>query len=141
MGPKPPTLKFPMEYQQSSTPAMTFNQPPALQYHLPATTAPISMEYHQSAIPAIEMNQCHECDDTTSSQKALIPPSHPHLRREFGQMESLILSQPRVRSLPTPVLGGVHDMVLRPGYMYCPVHTEVYGTYRARDARTEGTTL
>merc|ERR1711874_93159 len=70
-----------------------------------------------------------------------IPPSHPHLRREFGQMESLILSQPRVRSLPTPVLGGVHDMVLRPGYMYCPVHTEVYGTYRARDARTEGTTL
>ena len=101
--PKPPTLKFPMEYQQSSTPAMTFNQPPALQYHLPATTAPISMdyqqsampamtfdqplalnyqptaapmsmEYHQSAIPAIEMNQCHECDDTTSSQKALPPP-------------------------------------------------------------------
>ena len=102
--PKPPTLKFPMEYQQSSTPAMTFNQPPALQYHLPATTAPISMdyqqsampamtfdqplalnyqptplqpismEYHQSPIPAIEMNQCHECDDTTSSQKALPPP-------------------------------------------------------------------
>ena len=102
--PKPPTLKFPMEYQQSSTPAMTFNQPPALQYHLPATTAPISMdyqqsvmpamtfdqplalnyqptplqpismEYHQAPIPAIEMNQCHECDDTTSSQKALPPP-------------------------------------------------------------------
>ena len=103
--PKPPTLKFPMEYQQSSTPAMTFNQPPALQYHLPATTAPLSMdyqqsampamtfdqplalnyqptaapmsmEYHQSAIPAIEMNQCHECDDTTSSQKALPPPKN-----------------------------------------------------------------
>ena len=103
--PKPPTLKFPMEYQQSSTPAMTFNQPPALQYHLPSTTAPISMdyqqsampamtfdqplalnyqptaapmsmEYHQSAIPAIEMNQCHECDDTTSSQKALPPPKN-----------------------------------------------------------------
>ena len=101
---EPPTLKFPMEYQQSSTPAMTFNQPPALQYHLPATTAPISMdyqqsampamtfdqplalnyqptplqptsmEYHQAPIPAIEMNQCHECDDTTSSQKALPPP-------------------------------------------------------------------
>ena len=93
-----------MEYQQSSTPAMTFNQPPALQYHLPSTTAPISMdyqqsampamtfdqplalnyqptplqpismEYHQAPIPAIEMNQCHECDDTTSSQKALPPP-------------------------------------------------------------------
>ena len=102
--PKPPTLKFPMEYQQSSTPAMTFNQPPPLQYHLPSTTAPISMdyqqsaipamtfdqplalnyqptplqpismEYHQAPIPAIEMNQCHECDDTTSSQKALPPP-------------------------------------------------------------------
>ena len=102
--PKPPTLKFPMEYQQSSTPAMTFNQPPALQYHHPSTTAPISMdyqqsampamtfdqplalnyqptplqpismEYHQAPIPAIEMNQCHECDDTTSSQKALPPP-------------------------------------------------------------------
>ena len=104
--PKPPTLKFPMEYQQSSTPAMTFNQPPALQYHLPSTTAPISMdyqqsampamtfdqplalnyqptplqpismEYHQAPIPAIEMNQCHECDDTTSSQKALPPPKN-----------------------------------------------------------------
>ena len=104
--PKPPTLKFPMEYQQSSTPAMTFNQPPALQYHHPSTTAPISMdyqqsampamtfdqplalnyqptplqpismEYHQAPIPAIEMNQCHECDDTTSSQKALPPPKN-----------------------------------------------------------------
>ena len=103
--PKPPTLKFPMEYQQSSTPAMTFNQPPALQYLHPSNTtpismeyqqssmpamtfdqplalnyqptaAPMSMEYHQSAIPAIEMNQCHECDDTTSSQKALPPPKN-----------------------------------------------------------------
>ena len=103
--PKPPTLKFPMEYQQSPIPAMSFNQPPALQYLHPSNTAPISMEYqqssmpamtfdqplalnyqptaapmsmeyHQSAIPAIEMNQCHECDDTTSSQKALPPPKN-----------------------------------------------------------------
>ena len=101
--PKPPTLKFPMEYQQSLIPAMSFNQPSALMH--PSTTAPISMEYqqspmpamtfdqplalnyqptatpmtteyHQSAIPAIEMNQCHECDDTTSSQKALPPPKN-----------------------------------------------------------------
>ena len=103
--PKPPTLKFPMEYQQSPIPAMSINQPPALQYLHPSNTAPISMEYqqspmpamtfdqplalnyqptaapmsmeyHQSAIPAIEMNQCHECDDTTSSQKALPPPKN-----------------------------------------------------------------
>ena len=103
--PKPPTIKFPMEYQQSPIPAMSFNQPPALQYLHPSNTAPISMEYqqspmpamtfdqplalnyqptaapmsmeyHQSAIPAIEMNQCHECDDTTSSQKALPPPKN-----------------------------------------------------------------
>ena len=101
--PKPPTLKFPMEYQQSPIPAMSFNQPSALMH--PSTTAPISMEYqqspmpamtfdqplalnyqptaapmtmeyHQSTIPAIEMNQCHECDDTTSSQKALPPPKN-----------------------------------------------------------------
>ena len=103
--PKPPTLKFPMEYQQSPIPAMSFNQPPPLQYLHPSNTAPISMEYqqssmpamtfdqplalnyqptaapmsmeyHQSTIPAIEMNQCHECDDTTSSQKALPPPKN-----------------------------------------------------------------
>ena len=103
--PKPPTLKFPMEYQQSSTPAMTFNQPPALQYLHPSNTTPISMEYQQSSmpamtfdqplalnyqptaapmsmeyqqspLPAIEMNQCHECDDTASSQKALPPPKN-----------------------------------------------------------------
>ena len=100
---EPPTLKFPMEYQQSPIPAMSFNQPSALMH--PSTTAPISMEYqqspmpamtfdqplalnyqptaapmtmeyHQSTIPAIEMNQCHECDDTTSSQKALPPPKN-----------------------------------------------------------------
>ena len=34
------------------------------------------MEYQQSPLPAIEMNQCHECDDTTSSQKALPPPKN-----------------------------------------------------------------
>ena len=96
--PKPPTLKFPMEYQQSAIPAMTFNQPSttppismeyqqssrpatgfnqplALNYsHQPTALQPISMEYQQSPLPAIEMNQCHECDDTTSSQKALPPP-------------------------------------------------------------------
>ena len=95
---EPPTLKFPMEYQQSAIPAMTFNQPSttppismeyqqssrpatgfnqplALNYsHQPTALQPISMEYQQSPLPAIEMNQCHECDDTTSSQKALPPP-------------------------------------------------------------------
>ena len=93
--PEPPTLKFPMEYQQSAIPAMTFNQPSttppismeyqqssrpatgfnqplALNYsHQPTALQPISMEYQQSPLPAIEMNQCHECDDTASSQKAL----------------------------------------------------------------------
>ena len=95
---EPPTLKFPMEYQQSAIPAMTFNQPSttppismeyqqssrpatgfnqplALNYsHQPTALQPISMEYQQSPLPAIEMNQCHECDDTASSQKALPPP-------------------------------------------------------------------
>ena len=98
--PEPPTLKFPMEYQQSAIPAMTFNQPSttppismeyqqssrpatgfnqplALNYsHQPTALQPISMEYQQSPLPAIEMNQCHECDDTASSQKALPPPKN-----------------------------------------------------------------
>ena len=95
--PEPPTLKFPMEYQQSAIPAMTFNQPsttppismeyqqspmPAMTFDQPLalnyqpTATPMTTEYHQSAIPAIEMNQCHECDDTTSSQKALPPPKN-----------------------------------------------------------------
>lgn len=62
-----------------------------------------------------------------------IPPTHPDLRKEFGKLESRILSQPRVKTNLTPVIGGATDRVLTTGYTYCPVHTEVYGTYRARD--------
>ena len=86
---QPPTLQnhhpstttpISLEYQQSPMPAMAFDQPLALNYHHQPTALeykkPMSMEYHQSPIPAIEMNQCHECDDTTLSQKALPPPKN-----------------------------------------------------------------
>merc|ERR1712128_146011 len=64
-----------------------------------------------------------------------IPPSRPDLRREFGKLEDQILRQTRGRSHLTPVIGGANDRIHTIGYTYCPVHTEVYGTYRNRDAR------
>merc|ERR1712098_695215 len=62
-----------------------------------------------------------------------IPPTHPEIRREVGKLESLIMSQPRGKTRLTPVIGGATDRVQTTGYRYCPVHTEVYGTYLARD--------
>merc|ERR1712003_245231 len=38
-----------------------------------------------------------------------IPPTHPEMRREFGKLESLILSQPRGKTRLTPVIGGATD--------------------------------
>merc|ERR1712168_377057 len=34
----------------------------------------------------------------------------------------------------TPVLPDAHDRIFTLGYTYMPVHTEIYGTYRARSA-------
>ena len=39
----------------------------------------------------------------------IIPPSHPDLRKEFGKLESRIMSQPRVKTNLTPVIGGATD--------------------------------
>jgi len=35
----------------------------------------------------------------------------------------------------TPVLPDAHDRIFSVGYNYTPVHTEIYGTYRAQTAR------
>merc|ERR1712130_831772 len=46
------------------------------------------------------------------------------------------LPRPRRRGAEplTPVLPDANDRINSIGYTYCPVHTEIYGTYRARSA-------
>ena len=67
----------------------------------------------------------------------VVPPTYSDLRQEFGKLETLQWDA-RARSAtpaPAPVLPGASDRIHTVGYDYCPVHTEIYGTYRARDAR------
>merc|ERR1739845_107436 len=66
-----------------------------------------------------------------------LPSEHADLRHEFGKLESQMFDKPRRRGAEplTPVLPDARDRIFSIGYTYCPVHTEIYGTYRARAAR------
>merc|ERR1712126_43382 len=57
---------------------------------------------------------------------------------EFGKLESQMSFHPARRGATylSPVLPDARDRILSMGYAYCPVHTEIYGTYRNRDARS-----
>merc|ERR1712098_903239 len=59
-----------------------------------------------------------------------IPPTFPDLRNEFGKLENLMWKQVKNKSAPTPVLPAANDRIHTLGYNYCPVHTEIYGSYR-----------
>merc|ERR1711962_325918 len=61
----------------------------------------------------------------------------PRLKHEFGKLESQMFDRPRrAGTAPlTPVLPDAHDRIFTLGYTYMPVHTEIYGTYRAQTAR------
>merc|ERR1712033_75724 len=65
-----------------------------------------------------------------------LPNEYPDLKHEFGKLESQMFDNPRRRGAEplTPVLPDAHDRIFTLGYTYCPVHTEIYGTYRARSA-------
>merc|ERR1712080_698239 len=66
-----------------------------------------------------------------------LPNEFPDLKHEFGKLESQMFDRPRRRGADplTPVLPDARDRIFSLGYSYCPVHTEIYGTYRARAAR------
>merc|ERR1712142_931613 len=64
-----------------------------------------------------------------------LPPTYPNLRQEFGKLESLMWNQRKLSRAVTPVLPDANDRIHSMGYDYCPVHTEIYGTYRNRDRR------
>jgi len=66
-----------------------------------------------------------------------LPDDFPDLKHEFGKLESQMFDRPRRRGTEplTPVLPDAHDRIFTLGYHYIPVHTEIYGTYRARTAR------
>merc|ERR1712234_31885 len=66
-----------------------------------------------------------------------LPSDFPDLKHEFGKLESQMFDRPRRSGSmpPTPVLPDARDRIFTAGYAYLPVHTEIYGTYRAQTAR------
>merc|ERR1712142_796850 len=65
-----------------------------------------------------------------------LPQGEMKLKHEFGKREDLMCRHRRGTSLPpTPVLPEANDRIHTLGYNYCPVHTEIYGSYRNRDRR------
>merc|ERR1711874_326069 len=66
-----------------------------------------------------------------------LPDTFPELRHEFSKLESQMFDKPKRPGLTplTPVLPDAHDRIFSPGYIYNPVHTEIYGTYRAQAQR------
>merc|ERR1711964_695438 len=66
-----------------------------------------------------------------------LPDEYPDLKHEFGKLELQMFDRPRrAGTAPlTPVLPDAHDRIFTLGYTYMPVHTEIYGTYRAQTAR------
>merc|ERR1711902_162495 len=64
-----------------------------------------------------------------------IPPTYPDLRNEFGKLENLMWRQQKGRSAPTPTLPEANDRIHTLGWNYCPVHTEIYGSYRNQAIR------
>merc|ERR1712223_1355591 len=66
-----------------------------------------------------------------------LPPAYPGFRHEFGKLENLQWRGRRGASVePTRVLPDANDRITSLGYNYLPVHTEIYGSYRNRDARS-----
>merc|ERR1712133_214667 len=66
-----------------------------------------------------------------------LPPVYPGYRHEFGKLENLQWRSRRANSVePTRVLPDANDRIHTLGYNYLPVHTEIYGSYRNRDARS-----
>merc|ERR1711915_401334 len=64
-----------------------------------------------------------------------LPPTYPDLRHEFGKLESLMWRQRATSLPPTPCLPEANDRIHTIGYNYCPVHTEIYGSYRNQARR------
>eukprot|EP00092_Neocalanus_flemingeri_P012823 GFUD01013816.1.p1 GENE.GFUD01013816.1~~GFUD01013816.1.p1 ORF type:complete len:133 (+),score=37.16 GFUD01013816.1:52-399(+) len=62
-------------------------------------------------------------------------PEFPDLMKQFGKIEDQMLSRRRAATPLTPVLPDAHDRIYSYGYNYSPVHTQIYGTFRARTAR------
>merc|ERR1712203_731188 len=59
-----------------------------------------------------------------------IPSADSKTKNEFGRLEDLMWRSRRGTSLPE-----ANDRIHTLGYNYCPVHTEIYGSYRNRDRR------
>eukprot|EP00091_Calanus_sinicus_P003639 TRINITY_DN137_c0_g1_i7.p1 TRINITY_DN137_c0_g1~~TRINITY_DN137_c0_g1_i7.p1 ORF type:complete len:117 (+),score=16.90 TRINITY_DN137_c0_g1_i7:123-473(+) len=65
----------------------------------------------------------------------VVPPTYPGIRREFGKLESLQWRQRASSVPPTRVMPEANDRIFTVGYDYCPVHTEIYGSYRNQARR------
>ena len=67
-----------------------------------------------------------------------LPEDFPDLKHEFSRLESQMFDRPKRPGLVplTPVLPDANDRIHGVGYAYSPVHTEIYGTYRANAKRS-----
>merc|ERR1712037_1027322 len=68
---------------------------------------------------------------------AHLPDQYPDLKQQFSRLESELDAVPKRRSqVPlTRVIPEANDRIHSLGYSYYPVHTEIYGTYRAHQAK------
>eukprot|EP00092_Neocalanus_flemingeri_P104056 GFUD01133233.1.p1 GENE.GFUD01133233.1~~GFUD01133233.1.p1 ORF type:complete len:118 (-),score=27.29 GFUD01133233.1:103-456(-) len=66
-----------------------------------------------------------------------LPDEYPDLKQQFGKLETQMFDRPKRKAQEplTPVIADANDRINSLGYSYYPVHTEIYGTYRARGAR------
>merc|ERR1711934_1343522 len=73
--------------------------------------------------------------DLCAAPEARVTNFYPDLRNEFGKLESLMWNQTKTRANPTPCLPEANDRINTLGYNYCPVHTDIYGSYRNKAVR------
>merc|ERR1712189_45936 len=64
-----------------------------------------------------------------------VPSECRDLKKEIGKIEDQMLSRKRQATPLTPVLPDAHDKIVDRGFSYEPLHTQIYGTFKARTAR------
>jgi len=64
-----------------------------------------------------------------------VDPAARDLKKEIGKIEDQMLSRKRAATPLTPVIPEAHDKLFDRGLSYDPIHSSIYGTFRARTAR------
>merc|ERR1711915_863864 len=64
-----------------------------------------------------------------------VPAEARDLKKEIGKIEDQMLSRKRQGTPLTPVIPQAHDQIFNRGFTYDPIHSQIYGTFKARTAR------